>query len=286
MAPGQGLAYDLDRIAESREQLGWTIDELETKAALEDTLASVCKADSAEQAAAQLALSERLTQAGGPSKAQWHRGQRTLSKLAPSLRVEHSLKLLESGISAQKRGACPLWWEPQTPYTTQQDPMGRWMLGIETGGRGYAQLENGVPGAGGGGAGRLLLGPVWNRRWAMLGILELGGAGRFGSFDLGEPLDVPDLLVMPAALLHLRRQIGSYFIFAETGALIFVSKEEPTPRTGLRTALGAGLARIKVGPLLPTLGAFVGYDRIGAGASGHAIDQVYVGLNAGFFWMR
>jgi hypothetical protein len=281
---GQGLAYDLDRVVEAQEQLGWSIDELETREALKHTLQSLCRASAQEQQEARVLFDKALIRAGGASRLQWRNGQREMKRLSPALRAERSLGLLESGLLAQKRGACPLGWEAQSPYQTIQDPMAKWMLGIQTGGRAYAQLENGVLGAGGGGAGRLLMGPTFNRRWGLLAVLEFGGAGRFESFDLGQPIDVPDLLVMPAALLQLRRQLGSYYVFMESGALGFLSKEDPDLRAGLRSAVGVGSTRIRVGPVLPTLGAFIGYDRIAAGTASAVIDQVYAGVNAGFLW--
>ena len=284
MPLGHGLAYDLDRIVEAREQLGWSIDEIETKDGLKDTLQSVCRASGEEQVQTRLLFDQALTAAGGNSRAQWAKGQKNLGRLAPALRAERRLLMLNAGMQAQKRGACPLGWEAQAAYLTQQDPMAKWILGLQTGGRVYAQLEDGTPGAGGGGAGRLFLGPTFQRKWALLTIFEFGGAGRFESFDLGQPLDVPDLLLMPAALVQLRRQIGSYYVFAESGLLAFLSKEEPDLREGLRSAIGAGITRIKIGPILPTLAAFVGYDRISAGASSSPIDQIYTGINAGFLW--
>jgi hypothetical protein len=281
---GQGLAYDLDRVVEAQEQTGWSIDELETNEALKDTLQSLCRANAQEQQQTRILLDKDLLKAGGPSRLQWRSGQRDMRRLRPALRAERNLGLLDFGLLAQKRGACPLGWEAQSPYQTIQDPMARWMFGIQTGGRAYAQVENGVLGAGGGGAGRLIMGPTFNRRWGLLAVLEFGGAGRFESFDLGQPIDVPDLLVMPAALLQLRRQFGSYYLFMESGALGFLSKEDPDLRGGLRSAAGVGITRIKVGPVLPTLGAFIGYDRIAAGTSSAVIDQVYTGVNAGFLW--
>jgi hypothetical protein len=281
---GQGLAYDLNRIVEAQEQLGWSIDELETKEALRDTLQSLCRANAQEQQQTRILLDKALLKAGGPSRLQWRSGQRDMGRLKPALRAERNLGLLDFGLLAQKRGACPLGWEAQSPYQTIQDPMARWVFGIQTGGRAYAQVENGALGAGGGGAGRLIMGPSFKRRWGLLAVLEFGGAGRFESFDLGQPIDVPDLLVMPAALLQLRRQLGSYYVFMESGALGFLSKEDPDLRAGLRSAAGVGITRIKVGPVLPTLGAFIGYDRIAAGTSSAVIDQIYAGVNAGFLW--
>ena len=104
---GQGLAYDLDRIVEGQEQLGWSIDEIETKEALKDTLQSLCRANAQEQQQARAFFDKALLKAGGPSRLQWRSGQRDMRRLTPSLRAERNLGLLDSGLLAQKRGACP-----------------------------------------------------------------------------------------------------------------------------------------------------------------------------------
>ena len=87
---------------------------------------------------------------------------------------------------------------------------------------------------------------------------------------------------MPAVLIQLRRQIGTWYVFAESGPMTFFTKEESELRWGARTIIGGGAVRLRIGPGMPFLGAQLGVDWIEPGASGEPIWQVFAGGNAGY----
>lgn len=279
---GSALAFDMERVVKTQEQLGWGIDRIEARNAEEDVLASVCRASEGEQKAARTVLEKRLARLGGPAATKWQTGERSMTKLKPSMTTERSLKLLEHGLSLSERGDCPFWWKKTKPYEARQNPMPARMVSLESSGRAYAQIEDGALSAGGGGASRLVLGGRIAPNWSMFTTLEFGGGGRFDSIGLNQPIDVPDLLLIPAALIQLRRQIGTWYVFNEIGPMMFFTKEESTPRWGVRNILGAAAVRLRIGPGMPIFGAQIGLDWIEPGVAGAPMWQIFAGGNAGY----
>ena len=280
--PGAELAFDVERVVKAQEQLGWSIDRIERDAASEDLLASLCRATPKERAAAHALIKRNVSQLGASASERWRRGERPLALLRPQLTTERTLSLLDHGLKMVEAGACPFWWETTDPFVARQQPLPGAFVSLETSGRGYAQLEGDKFGAGGGGASRLVLGGRVAPDWGLFTTLEFGGGGRFDSIGLNQPIDVPDLLIMPAVLIQLRRQIGTWYVFAESGPMTFFTKEESELRWGARTIIGGGAVRLRIGPGMPFLGAQLGVDWIEPGASGEPIWQVFAGGNAGY----
>ena len=280
--PGTGLAFDVERIVKAQEQLGWSIDRIEQDSASEDLLASLCRALPQERQAAKALIAKQLAQLGDPSAKRWQAGERSMSTMRLLLTSERSLKLMDHGLKLVEQGDCPFWWEAKNPYQPRQDPLPAGFVSLETSGRGYAQLEAGKFGAGGGGASRLVTGGRIAPNWGLLATFEFGGGGRFDSIGLNQPIDVPDLLIMPAVLMQLRRQIGTWYVFGETGPMLFFTKEESTARWGVRTLLGGGAVRLRIGPGMPIFGAQIGLDWVEPGPSGEAMWQIFAGGNAGY----
>ena len=119
-----------------------------------------------------------------------------------------------------------------------------------------------------------------DRRTVLAG-LEIGGAGRLTSLDLGQRLEVPELVFIASTPLQVRLHGLSEHLDLEAGPLAYINQLREDVQWGGRVGVGVGFSRLRLRGVLPTVSFAMNYDFIPSSGSLPEVHQVAAGFRAG-----
>jgi hypothetical protein len=278
----RALVRDLARVVETRDQIGWFVDDYEMRQAMPEVMDSVCRVDPAEREAALAWLDERMSEYGGSAKAAWLRADKDLDAIPHPLLLERTRTLLRYGHESALEGKCPFWLEPEPDFDGRQDLVGNVMVAAEYGGRFYAQYEGNKPGLGGGGTLRVLAGLGVHERLTVLTGIEAGGAGRFTDIQYGERVEVPAFLIFANTPLIFRFHDLSTYYEIEAAMVTYTNQLRGITQFGGRIGGGIGVLRTVLSGVLPGLTLSANFDYVPAQNGLPAVRQLGAGIRGVF----
>ncbi len=277
----RALVRDTMRVVDTQDQLGWTVDELEVPEVLGDTMQSACRVRPEDRREALAWLDASLAERGEDLGAEYVRSGRDLDAVETLWLLHRTRTVLRKAARWADDGKCPFYWEVDPDYSGLQGLAGQPVLVFEGGGRLFGQWEDGRGGFGGGGASRLLFGLGLDDRRTLLAGVEIGGAGRLTSLDLGQRLEVPELVFIASAPVQLRLHGLSEHLDLEAGPLAYINQLREDVQWGGRVGVGVGFSRLRVRGVLPTVTFAMNYDFIPPSGSLPEVHQVAAGFRAG-----
>jgi len=277
----RALVRDVARVVDTRTQTGWLVDDLEVRAVLSDALDSACRVAPQSRSASLAWLDARIDDAGGDPARLWREADEDLGAVDDLLLLRRTRQVLREADTWARDGKCPFWLEPEPEFRGLQGFAGAWLLAAETGGRFYVQWDAGKPGFGGGGGARLLFGRGLSDRTTLIGGLEVGGAGRFTDIRFGERVEVPEVVLVAAVPLAVRRHGLSDHFEVELGPMGYVNQLRGEVQLGGRVGVGYGVSRLTLRGLLPGVTFAVNYDFVPAANGFASVHQIGAGLRAG-----
>lgn len=178
------LYRDLERQVTVAGAAGWNIDRLELDGLLSDALGSACRVDPLARRSLATWLDEQIAANGGPVEQAYRERGRRMSKVGLLVKLTRVQMLLARAEGAAAHD-CPFWVELEEPFQGRQISDGRWQVTIGGGGKGMIVHEGERTDFSAGGAGRLLVGKVFDSRSALYTGLELGATAAFPKDDMG-----------------------------------------------------------------------------------------------------
>ena len=294
----RALVRDIERVVDVRGDVGWFVDESEINAVLPDVMKSVCQVPEDDREAALVWLDRDIAELGGPDVAAvWRAHGRRLGQVEELLLVSRTRMLLARANEWAQQGRCPFWLEPTERFAGVHTQDHRFILTIEGGGRGTAEIALGNVRFGGGGSGRLLAGYGFAEGWGLSAGLELGGGARFTNLQLGQQSDFPQIVGQAAAPVVLRRQLGlTTQAELEAGPLAYFDRGSADAATrqvslhfdwGLRLgfALGGTYLRLHRG-FIPKFAVALTADLVPGVAGNPGLIQLGLGLRTGLDFSR
>lgn len=279
----RALVRDVARVVDTRDQVGWTVDDIDVRESLSDAMQSACRVAHQERQLALSWLREQVAAEGGDPGAAYEKAGREIDDIERLWLLHRTELVLAEADRWAVDGKCPFFWyvDAAEPFQGLQGFQERFVITAEAGGRFYTQWEAGNPGFGGGGATRILAGWGLNDRYTLLAGLELGGAGRFTDLELGKRLDVPEVIILLAAPVQLRLHGLSDHVDIEAGPIAYLNQTRTDAQIGGRIGAGMGVSRLAVRGLIPTVTFAINYDFIPAAHSLPEVHQVAGGVRAG-----
>ncbi len=204
------LYRDLERQVTVAGTAGWNIDRLELEGLLSDALGSVCRVDPLARRSLATWLDEQIAANGGPVEQAYRERGRKLSRVAVLIKLTRVRALLARAEGAAPHD-CPFWVEIEEPFRGRQISDGRWQLTLGGGGKGMIVHEGDRTDFSAGGAGRMLLGRVFDARSALYAGLELGATAAFPKDDMGNRGNLVLGLDVVAPLVYRRTLTNAYW---------------------------------------------------------------------------
>lgn len=184
----RALFRDLERQVTVAAATGWGVDRIETDKLLGSALDSVCRVDVLGRRGLHEWLDAEISRRGGPVDEAWRMRGKKLSRVSDLLVLHRVRALLVSADAASVD--CPFWLEPENPFTGRQISGGTWTLSFGGGGTASAIRQGDTQDIRAGGAGRLVLGRVFDDGDAVYVGVELGGSAQVPKNAMGERTSV------------------------------------------------------------------------------------------------
>ena len=277
----RAVVRDVARVVDTRDQIGWTIDDIDVRASLSDAMSSACRVSAEHRAEGIVWLKQAIQEEGGDPAAAYKKAGEDLAGIELLWLLYRTELLLAEAHRWAGDGKCPFFWPVEPEFEGLQGFNGRFLVAAEGGGRLYTQWEDGTAGFGGGGATRVLAGYGINDRYTVLAGVEFGGAGRFTDLKLGEKIEVPEVIFILAAPVQLRFHGLSDHIDLEAGPIAYLNQTRTSVQYGGRVGAGVGVSRLQVRGLIPTVSFAANYDYIPSANGLPEVHQVAAGVRAG-----
>ncbi len=254
------LFRDLEREVTVTAATGWRIDRREVEALMNVALESVCRVDPLERRSLATWLDDEIRRQGGPVEAAWRARGKKLSAVSDLLVLDRVQKVLAR--AEELSLDCPFWMEPQYPFEGRQISDGHWLLTGGGGGKGIASYQDGHSDLKAGGAGRLLLGHVFEGGSALFVGAEVGLSAAFPKNDMGErtQLEVGADVVTP--IVYRRPLTTNFYGEIEGGWLGRTSERDWTKYDhGVHAGFAVGARGLRTRFLFPGAGIAVSWER-------------------------
>ena len=178
------LFHDLERQVTVAAATGWNIDRLEIENLVDPALDSVCRVEPLARQSLLAWLDARIAEEGGPVEAAWRRKGKRLSAV-DDLLVLTRIRMLLKRADELAPADCPFWRTPEEPFRGRQISDGKWQVTFGGGGKGVVTRRDGQNDLRFGGAGRLLIGRVFDVHGVYAGF-EAGAVAEFPRDATGE----------------------------------------------------------------------------------------------------
>ncbi|MEO7095745.1 MAG: hypothetical protein ABI175_20975, partial [Polyangiales bacterium] len=254
------LFRDLEREVTVTAAIGWRIDRREVENLMNVALESVCRVDPLDRRSLATWLDEEIRRQGGPVEAAWRARGKSLSAVSDLLVLDRVQRVLTR--AEELSLDCPFWMEPQYPFEGRQISDGHWLLTGGGGGKGIASYQDGSSDLKAGGAGRLLLGRVFEGGTALFVGAEIGISAAFPKNEMGErtQLEVGADIVTP--IVYRRPLTTNFYGEVEGGWLGRTSERDWTKYdNGVHVGLALGARGLRTRFVFPGAGIAVSWER-------------------------
>lgn len=277
----RNLFLDLRKSVELSEGTEWIVDSVQLESNLEDALHSVCQVMPERRANLAAWIGGQIMAAGGTAESQFA-ATGDLDGGEDALRLERVRALL---LYADARAAsdCPFWLQPREDFDGVQGGDGRAIIMLESMGSGRIVLGNGDVGLGGGGGGRILAGYRFDRSYALLSGIELGGGGSFVEKPSGG--QTIETVFNGGVPILLRMTSSSRIFDLEIAAVSSVLSGNDSSRSGVRLSMAGGIGTMRQGSFMPYLLMWLGYEHTPGSGSDHTVHTILLGSRVGLDWL-
>lgn len=254
------LFRDLERQVTVTAATGWRIDSREVEGLMNVALESVCRVDPLDRRSLAQWLDEEIRLQGGPVEVAWRARGKKLSAVADLLVLDRVQKVLTR--AEQLSLDCPFWMEPHHPFEGRQISDGHWLLTGGGGGKGVASYQNGRSDLKAAGAGRVLLGRVFEGGSALFIGAEIGLSAAFPKNDMGErtQLEVGADVVTP--IVYRRPLTTNFYGEIEGGWLGRTTERDWTKYDhGVHAGFAIGARGLRTRFVFPGAGIAVSWER-------------------------
>ncbi|MCC6558566.1 MAG: hypothetical protein IT372_36995 [Polyangiaceae bacterium] len=275
-----GLIFDLMKMVEAQQSLGWKIDRYEIEELLPHALLSVCASTAEAHGAALAELDARIAELGGPADEAFRRSGGDLGAIGELLKVTRVRMLLDE---AMLRAAeeCPFWIQPSPDFHGLQTDEGRFTLSVEGGGLLVIQRANGKVYPGGGGSGRLLVGRGLSTSWTLLGGGEFGGSALFQQSASETHFPIGFVLAAPVVL---RRNDLTWHYDFEVAPLLHFTQSDSRLSAGMRGGVLLGISALRIRSIMPWAGVGLAFEYFIGNSYRPALWNLKSGARVGFDW--
>ncbi len=274
----RALFRDLERQVTVAAATGWGIDRLEIERLIGTALDSVCRVTELDQRGLQRWLDDEILSEGGPVDEAWRQRGKDLAKVDDLLRMTRVRALLARADEASLD--CPFWIEPETPFRGRQISTSGWQLTFGGGGKATVTRQSGHSDLNFGGAGRLLLGRIFEDGDGLYAGLEIGGSASFPKDAVGMrggPVIGADVV----APLVYRHSLTNTYFEVEGGWLGHSSEQNLTAiEHGVHAGVSFGARALRARFLFPGAAFELAWERLFV--AGDDITSVKVGFRAAF----
>jgi hypothetical protein len=275
------LYRDLERQVTVAGTAGWNIDRLELEGLLSDALGSVCRVDPLARRSLATWLDEQIAANGGPVEQAYAERGRRLGNVKLLLRL-HRVKMLLAHAEQAAPQDCPFWVEIEEPFRGRQISDGRWQLTLGGGGKGMLVTEGDRTDFSAGGAGRLLVGRVFDARSALYAGLELGATAAFPKDDLGNRGALVLGLDMVAPLVYRHTLTNAYWEL-EAGWLGRTTEEDlERIDQGAHVGFSVGGRALRTRFFFPGAALGISWERTFTAPDGADVTTIKVGARVMF----
>ena len=253
------LYRDLRRLVSLRQSSGWGIDRLETEDLMPAALLSICETPASNRRRLADWLDARLQSLGGPVELAYIDRGRDLDAVSELLLESRVAELLQAGAQVADVD-CPFWIEPRADFPGRQIQDDRWLVTAGGGGKLIVVSQEGRFDVNFGGAGRVLVGRGFGRRWAVFTGVEAGGSAQFPRGDAGR--DGLVLTIDGVVPVVTRYRLENSYLELEVGYLAHLTEQSSTSvQHGFRVGAAFGLQYTRQLVFLPGLAFGVAYER-------------------------
>jgi hypothetical protein len=260
---------------------GWNIDRLELDGLLSDALGSVCRVDPLARRSLVTWLDEQIAANGGPVEEAYRARGRKLSRVAVLVKLTRVRALLARADEVAPQD-CPFWVEIEEPFRGRQISDGRWQLTLGGGGKGMVVHEGDRTDFSAGGAGRMLLGRVFDARSALYAGLELGATAAFPKDDMGNRGNLVLGLDVVAPLVYRHTLTNAYWEL-EAGWLGRTTEEDlERIDQGAHVGFSVGGRALRTRFFFPGAALGVSWERTFNAPGGADVTTVKLGARVAF----
>lgn len=275
------LLADLEKMVESEQSLGWTVDRYEIDEMMPTALLSVCEATEETRAAALAHLDAQIAALGGPVEEAYERSGRDLDAIEELLFATRVRALLDEAAlrAARPGGECPFWIQPSESFQGRQSDAYRFTLHLEGGGLLLLHRSEGKIRPGGGGAGRVLLGYGVDRSWTAMAGVELGGHAQFEQTATETHFPISFVGALPLVLRHHSR---TWHYDAELAGIGYFTQADTRVSPGLRGGALIGFSGLRLRSIMPWAGVGIAFEYVIATSFRDAAWTLRAGARVGF----
>ncbi len=274
----QALFRDLERQVTVNAATGWGIERVEYEGLLEGALDSVCRVEPLTRMALQTWLIESIGRLGGPVEQAWRERDKRMSAVDELLVMTRISRLLKR--AEESAGECPFWIEPESAFRGRQISQQQWQISFGGGGKGIAVQQGDRVDLSAGGAGRLMIGRVFNARHALYAGIELGGSAGFPKDETGERTALVIAIDLVTPLVY-RHTLTNAFWEVEAGYLGRATEDDWSdldPGFHIGVAIGARALRTRF--FFPGVALGLSYER--TFVAGDDLTTMKVGARVNF----
>lgn len=272
------LYRDLHRLVTLRTSSGWGIDRVEVDDLLPSALLSVCEVPPENRRLLASWVDERIDVLGGPIEEAYAK----LPDLDEHKDLLHETRLrllLDKSLEAADDD-CPFWLPARSDFEGRQIQDDRWILSGGGGGKLTGVRQGDRKDVNFGGAGRLMIGRSFGRRWTVLVGAEVGGSAAFPLGDEGR--DSLVLTVDIATPVAVRYRFENTYLEFESGYLLHVTERDTSDLAhGFRVGVAFGLAYSRQLFFIPGAAFGVAYERTLVGET-PALEFIKAGFRVVF----
>lgn len=207
----RALFRDLEREVTVTAATGWGVDKLEIEKLLGQGMDSVCRVDELGRRGLLEWIDHQIALKGGPVEKAWRERGKKLSKV-DDLLVLHRVRLLLTRSDELSR-ECPFWVEPENPFSGRQISENTWQLSFGGGGKASALRQGDRQDISAGGAGRLLVGRMFDNGNGLYTGIEAGASAQFPKNAMGERTQLELGVDVVAPLVFRYTLLNTYFEF-------------------------------------------------------------------------
>lgn len=275
------LYRDLERQVTVAGAAGWSIDRLELEGLLSDALGSVCRVDPLARRSLATWLDEQIAANGGPLERAYRERGKRMSRVKLLVKL-HRVRMLLEEADRSAAHDCPFWVEIQEPFRGRQISDGRWQLTLGGGGKGMLVHGDDRTDFWAGGAGRLLVGKVFDARSALYAGLELGATAAFPKDELGNRGNLVLGLDLVAPLVYRHTLTNAYWEL-EAGWL-GRTNEEDLERIdhGAHVGVSIGGRALRTRFFFPGAALGISWERTFTAPDGDDVTTLKIGARVAF----
>lgn len=272
------LYRDLERQVSVAGATGWGIDRLEIDRMVETALDSACRVAEPERKALRQWIDAEMVREGGPVDVAWRQRGKDLDSVDDLLRLTRVRALL---VRADESIAdCPFWIEPERPFLGRQISASTWQLTFGGGGKATVTMQGGRSDLSFGGAGRVLLGRIFEGGDGLYTGLELGGSATFPKDAAGMRTGPVLGFDLVAPVVYRRTLLNTYFE-VEAGWLGHSNEEDLTAiEQGVHAGISFGARALRARFLFPGAAFGIVWERLLV--AGDDITSIKVGFRGAF----